>query len=213
MAIKWTSEEWGKVLGYAEGTGLLPAGEIPTQAQMLEALLKVQRKLLPKARQRALIPMRQSGYNGEPMKRLEAFRALPEAERAVFIPAPPEPKVKGLTIAHSRTVWTTHEWALIAREVKRLQDAGDGRLLAHLTIEAQEHVLEPARWRSRAGIMSAGKPRNGELMTGLARGHENIWTLKDEPPAVFPDLLIPPPPLQIFLARVKHYSAMFPLRS
>src|SRR5207244_197783 len=73
--------------------------------------------------------------------------------------------------------WTTHEKALVARQVKCWQDAGDKRVLSRLIIEAQELVLEADRRRPATSIQTGATKHNDTM---IADGLANLWLLKDE---------------------------------
>jgi hypothetical protein len=172
--MRWTRDEWQAIAGAA-----LP--HIEAGLPDLKALYKAQKFVLPRARQRSeddcealLKRHRQPSYvesgktsfadhiaearridSGEP-------RSGPQAAK----PAPkniPIPKPSGGPIR-----WSPLEWAKMAREVKRMQDAGDTRNLGRMICEAQLVVISPYRYRAESGIMQGNY--KGENQRRLEKG-------------------------------------------
>jgi hypothetical protein len=202
--LRWKQQEWTLIAGAAA----------PLMAQghdLFDALMKAQRLVLPRPRQRDKDSMQKliarskapSGNGAVDHYMQAALKAYAKASAgqapaaAPPVPPPPpadsakvnvsavHPKVLAASRQASRTQgntirWVPIEWAALAREVKRMQDAGDKRTLGRLINEAQSAVLVPNRWRKWANITQGDTSKiNGRL---LARGWADLNLLADDAP-------------------------------
>lgn len=174
--LRWKRSEWLNIAKTA-----LP--DIAAGMEVGKAFYRAQRKVLPRSRQRDESAMHRMWMQNRTRDHLferyvnEATQQLAESVGEEAPPPIEKPKVqrtkKNISYERpadaARTIrWTPMEWAIIAREVKRIQDAGDGRSLGRMMCEAQLKVLPALRWRSEAGIMQGNQAGMNQRM--LARG-------------------------------------------
>lgn len=194
--IRWTDDEWRAVVASA-----LP--HLKHGAEMLDALHKGQ-KVLPRERQRGTSQMDMlvkrerlgngviSRYVQEMRKRLSYPEAAPPAPPPPAPIAPPKLRTSidvDVMNGDSR-YWSPIEWARIAREVKRMQDAGDDRSnFGRLMFDAQKVVLAQRRWRPLTGLLHANQKNGNQIR--LAEAWKNVSLLADDPaPAAQPEQVI-----------------------
>lgn len=201
--LRWTDHEWTLVSGAA-------APLVHQGLSDLEALMKAQRTVLPKPRQREKVQMksmlqRSKNRNGPAQRYIdEAVKAYRKVSAPLPAPMPApvltaavqgvNPKVHAasrdaMAMQKQQIRWLPIEWAAVAVECKRLQDSGDERALSSLILSAQEAVLIPSRWRGRNSIYTGETGGNNARF--LAQGWKDQWMLKpDEVPAAPPEAVI-----------------------